>query len=120
MRQVYAGVMSGTSLDGVDAVIADFAPDAGRVCRVLGAAHTPFAQSLRDELLALQRAGDNELARAARAGNALADAYAAAILAAVASAGISQRRAPPASTDRRCATAGRGLDAAAQQSGARR
>src|SRR5580765_395939 len=88
MRQVYAGVMSGTSLDGVDAVIADFAPDTGRVCRVLGAAHTPFAQSLRDELLALQRAGDNELARAAHAGNALADAYAAGILAALASAGI--------------------------------
>lgn len=88
MRQVYAGVMSGTSLDGVDAVIADFAPDAGRVCRLLGAAHIPFAQSLRDELLALQRAGDNELARAAHAGNALADAYAAGILAAIANAGI--------------------------------
>ena len=56
MRQVYAGVMSGTSLDGVDAVIADFAPEAGRVCRLLGAAQVPFAQPLRNELLALQRA----------------------------------------------------------------
>jgi anhydro-N-acetylmuramic acid kinase len=89
MRQVYAGVMSGTSLDGVDAVIADFAPEAGRVCRLLGAAQVPFAQPLRNELLALQRAGDDELARAARAGNALADAYAQGIVAAVASAGIS-------------------------------
>jgi len=34
MRQVYAGVMSGTSLDGVDAVAADFSDNG---CRVLGA-----------------------------------------------------------------------------------
>src|SRR5206468_2121253 len=88
MRQVYAGVMSGTSLDGVDAVIADLAPADGNACRLLGAAHVPFAQTLRDELLALQRAGNNELARAARAGNALADAYALGILAALTNAGI--------------------------------
>jgi anhydro-N-acetylmuramic acid kinase len=89
MRQVYAGVMSGTSLDGVDAVIADFAPGDGSVCRLLGTAHVPFAEALRDELFALQRAGDDELARAARAGNALADTYAQGIVAALARAGIS-------------------------------
>ena len=66
--------MSGTSLDGVDAVIADFARRVAVACAgSLGAAHVPFAQPLRDELLALQRAGDDELARAARAANALAD-----------------------------------------------
>ncbi|MEO8303779.1 MAG: anhydro-N-acetylmuramic acid kinase [Betaproteobacteria bacterium] len=89
MRQVYAGVMSGTSLDGVDAVIADFAPGAGGPCKLLAAAHLPFAPDLRDELFALQHRGDDELARAARAANALADAYAAAIVAAVAVAGVS-------------------------------
>ena len=38
----FAGVMSGTSLDGVDAVVAEFAPSSGRACAVLGAAFVPF------------------------------------------------------------------------------
>jgi anhydro-N-acetylmuramic acid kinase len=83
MRQVYAGVMSGTSLDGVDAVIADFAPENGSACRLLGAAHLSFPPTLRSELFALQRAGSDELARASRAAGALADVYADAVLAAL-------------------------------------
>ena len=46
MRQVYAGVMSGTSMDGVDAVVADFAPAAARPCALLAAVHVPFAHDL--------------------------------------------------------------------------
>jgi anhydro-N-acetylmuramic acid kinase len=88
MRQVYAGVMSGTSLDGVDAVIADFAPATGRPCALLAASHLPFPRELASELSALQRAGHDELARAMRAANALADIYADAIHAALAGAGL--------------------------------
>jgi anhydro-N-acetylmuramic acid kinase len=77
--------MSGTSLDGVDAVLAGFEGDA---CRVLAAVHRPFAAPLRTELLALQTAGADELARAARAGTALADAYAAAITDVLGAAGV--------------------------------
>ncbi|MEP7181497.1 MAG: anhydro-N-acetylmuramic acid kinase [Betaproteobacteria bacterium] len=87
-RELYAGVMSGTSLDGVDAVVADFAPSAGRTCTLLGFAHRPFATALRDELMALQRDGRDELARAARAANALADLYAETLGAALAATGI--------------------------------
>jgi anhydro-N-acetylmuramic acid kinase len=87
-REVYAGVMSGTSLDGADAVIADFSANAGAACTLLGAAHLPFSTALREELLALQRTGGDELARAARAANALADAYAQAIADALARAGL--------------------------------
>jgi anhydro-N-acetylmuramic acid kinase len=88
VREVYAGVMSGTSLDGVDAVIGDFAPAAGGPCALVAAAHLPFPSALRDEVLALQRAGGDELARAARAANALADMYADAIAAVLVRAGL--------------------------------
>ena len=77
--------MSGTSLDGVDAVLAAFD---GAGARVLAAVHRPFPAGLRAELLALQTPGPDELARAARAANALADAYADAIAEAIAAAGL--------------------------------
>ena len=86
--QLYAGVMSGTSLDGVDAVVADFAPTGGGVCTTLGHAHLAFAPVLRAELLALQASGPDELVRSARAANQLADLYAQAITAACRDAGV--------------------------------
>ena len=73
-RELYAGVMSGTSLDGVDAVLADFAPGAAP-CTLLAATHIAFPTELRRELLALQTAAGDEIVRAARAANALADLY---------------------------------------------
>ena len=73
-RELYAGVMSGTSLDGVDAVLADFSPGVA-MCTTLAATHIAFPSDLRRELLALQTAADDEIVRAARAANALADLY---------------------------------------------
>jgi anhydro-N-acetylmuramic acid kinase len=70
---LYIGLMSGTSLDGVDGVLADFA---GRGIRTLQAAFTPFPADLRTELMALQAASENELEREALAANALARCYA--------------------------------------------
>ena len=67
------GLMSGTSLDGADAVLADCA---GWKPRVLAHAYQPFGERLRDAFLALQSSGDDELHRAALAANALADHYA--------------------------------------------
>jgi len=80
--------MSGTSMDGVDAVVADFAAATRGPCALLAAVQVPFAPELADELRALQRSGVDELARAARAANALADTYADAITGAVGEAGI--------------------------------
>ncbi|HEX8788335.1 MAG TPA: anhydro-N-acetylmuramic acid kinase [Telluria sp.] len=70
---LYIGLMSGTSLDGVDGVLADFS---GRGIRTLQAAFTPFPAELRAELMRLQAASDNELEREALAANALARCYA--------------------------------------------
>ncbi|CAG0948273.1 Anhydro-N-acetylmuramic acid kinase [Burkholderiales bacterium] len=87
-RARYAGVMSGTSLDGIDAVVADFDPGGPALCQTLGAAHVPFPSGLRETLAALQSSGHDELARSADASVALADLYAEAILAACANAGV--------------------------------
>ena len=70
---LYIGLMSGTSLDGVDGVLADFA---GGAIRTIEAAFVPFAPELRAELMALQANSDNEIEREALAANALAVAYA--------------------------------------------
>jgi anhydro-N-acetylmuramic acid kinase len=68
MNELYIGLMSGTSLDGADAVLVDFAGDG---LNVLAHAHRPFEAAFAAELLALNTPGANELHRAALAGNAL-------------------------------------------------
>ena len=62
-------------MDGVDGVLADLG-DSSQPARVLTSASRPFSTALRQELLALNTAGDNELHRAALASNALARLYA--------------------------------------------
>jgi anhydro-N-acetylmuramic acid kinase len=70
---VYAGLMSGTSLDGMDGVLVEFADNASQPLRVLAFEHRPFGAALRAELLALNApGGQDELHRAALAANAVA------------------------------------------------
>jgi anhydro-N-acetylmuramic acid kinase len=73
MRDLFIGLMSGTSLDGVDGVLVDFA--SGRL-QVLAHEGAPFSPDLRHELLALNTAGANELHRASLAANAVMRVYA--------------------------------------------
>lgn len=68
--------MSGTSLDGADAMLADFS---GSQPTVLAFASENYPTALREELLALNSAGANEIERSALAANALADVYARAV-----------------------------------------
>lgn len=73
--ELYVGLMSGTSLDGVDAVLMDFSD--GRH-RMAGDSFLPFEQSLRTQLLGMHESRFDELNEAAMLGNKLAQTYAAA------------------------------------------
>lgn len=68
------GLMSGTSADGVDGVLVRWMSDGQP--QLLAHLHHPFTQALRNEVLALNRPGGNELHRAALVANTLARAYA--------------------------------------------
>jgi anhydro-N-acetylmuramic acid kinase len=88
MPDRFVGLMSGTSLDGVDAVLA--AVRGGRM-RLLGNRHLPFPARLRTRLLDLQASGNDELRRAALVANELSDLYSVAIRRLLASAGVAAR-----------------------------
>ncbi len=76
MPGLYIGLMSGTSLDGVDAVLADLSEP---VPRLVAHAHHAFAPALHVEVASLNRQGNDELRRAALAANELSRVYAAAV-----------------------------------------
>lgn len=65
----FIGLMSGTSLDGVDGILTSFDG-------VQHAAYVPFTTPLRQDLLSLQSASDNEIHREALAANQLVLLYA--------------------------------------------
>jgi anhydro-N-acetylmuramic acid kinase len=69
----FIGLMSGTSLDGVDGVVVRWNHSG---LQVLAHHHLPFDDALKTEFLKLNVSGPDELHRAALAGNALARLYA--------------------------------------------
>ena len=85
---LYLGLMSGTSMDGVDAVLARFGAPHQAPMVVLGHLHLAMPLALRSELMALNATGADELHRAALAGNGLARLYAEAALALLAQTGV--------------------------------
>lgn len=81
----YIGLMSGTSMDGVDAVLAGFS---GATPQALAHAACPYPATLRTALLALQTPGHDEITRSQLLALELAQLYAEAVEAVLRKAGL--------------------------------
>ncbi len=73
MKNYYIGIMSGTSMDGIDAVLAEISDD-GRTA-VLCHKDVPFEKTLKNTYFELQAPSHNELHKEALAANQLAQHY---------------------------------------------
>ena len=100
MRMHFIGLMSGTSLDGVDGVLVSFHDGSQPPIHIHSHVHHPFAPALKSELLSLNARGDDELHRAALAANALARCYADLVSAFAASAARCRSSSPRAFNER--------------------
>lgn len=73
MSDLIVGLMSGTSLDGVDAVLVEFSD---RAPEVVDTTYLPYPMDVREQTLLLHFAGHNELDQAQLLSNKLAKIYA--------------------------------------------
>lgn len=88
--ELYIGLMSGTSLDGIDGVLMDLG--SSPPWRSLAHAHQPFDPALKRTLLALNTAGPNELHEAALAAQDLVASCAQVVKAVCARGGVTPQQ----------------------------
>lgn len=71
--ELYVGIMSGTSLDGIDTALLDFS---GNAPRLIATHYQAYPEALKQTLLALHQPAQNELHHAQLVANELAQCYA--------------------------------------------
>lgn len=86
--ELYIGLMSGTSLDGVDAALVQIG--AGEL-QFLGSAYLPYSDAVRDAALSLHLPGADDLHHASLLANRIAELYAQAVADLLESAGTEAR-----------------------------
>lgn len=84
-KPYFIGLMSGTSLDAIDAALVDFSSSQPRL---VAAVNTPIPEQLRQDIIALCTPGDNEILRMGRTDHQLANLFAEACQKLLASTGI--------------------------------
>ncbi|MEO6024206.1 MAG: anhydro-N-acetylmuramic acid kinase [Burkholderiales bacterium] len=86
--ELYIGIMSGTSMDGADAVLADFS---GNFPRQIATASKVIPSALKDTLIALNQPGDNEIDRSQQAAIELVKLYGDAVQETLSTANLSAK-----------------------------
>src|SRR3990167_1993617 len=76
MGKHYIGIMSGTSGDGIDAVVANFESSTPKL---LGTLYLPYSKSMREKIHALCESGENEIERLGELDRELGIAFAKAV-----------------------------------------
>ncbi len=89
MSECYVGLMSGTSADGVDAVVVDFTPFPPRL---LASQYSPFEDGVRQRILALMHPGEAEIERMGQLDRELGALFATAAERVIAAAKLERRQ----------------------------
>ena len=89
MSELYIGLMSGTSMDAVDAVLVDFSTSP---LKLIASSNFPVPENIKKQLISLCTPGDNEIDRMAQLDNQLGLLFANAVNKLLSSANISNKQ----------------------------
>ncbi|MCW8128444.1 anhydro-N-acetylmuramic acid kinase [Microbulbifer halophilus] len=91
MPDLFVGLMSGTSVDSIDAVLVDFGDEEKARAKILTALGHPIDPPLREAILALCAPGPSELDRAGQLDRQMGQVFAEAVQTLLARAGVEPR-----------------------------